>query len=253
MNKHNLITLTTDFGDDFALVQVIANLLSINILAKPAVISNHVSSFSIIEGAFMLLKSHNLFPKGTIHVGVVDPGVGTKREGVIIETKKYFFVGPNNGLFYPSLKNIKQIYRIDEKAISKNHSVTFHGRDIFAKAAGLISIGVVIESFARPLPKAYLKQLTFKKNQVLHVDHYGNIKINNNCKNFQIGDIIRVSSKDFVMELPFVRTFADVAVGSYLTYKGSHDILEVGKNLGSAIEKLKLKVGDVISITKLDL
>ena len=84
----------------------------------------------------------------------------------------------------------------------------------------------------------------------MHVDHYGNIKINNNCKNFQIGDIIRVSSKDSAVELPFVRTFTDVQAGSWLAYKGSHDILEIAKNLGSAVEKLKLKVGDVVSITK---
>ena len=250
--KRPIVSFTTDFGDDFALAQMKASVLMVNPLAKVVTISNNVTKFSILEGAFVLSHSYHLFPKGTIHIGVVDPGVGTKREGIVIKAKDYTFVGPNNGLFYQSVaKSNVKVYRINENLVNPEHSNTFHGRDIFARLAGFLSKGANINSFVKPIGKDKLITMDFKPNQVLHIDHYGNIKINRQCDDLNIGDKLRVriDGKDLIV--PFFKTFGDIPVNHFLAYKGSHEILEIAKNLGSANADLKLQVGDIVQIGKI--
>lgn len=250
--QRRIVTFTTDFGDHFALAQMKASVLMVNSHAKVVTISNQIKPFSILEGAFVLSHTYNLFPKGTIHVGVVDPGVGTKREGVVIKTKNYTFIGPNNGLFSESFKkDVVEAYKINEDLVNPEHSNTFHGRDVFARLAGMLTLNESLDGYAEKMDIKDLITLEFQPDQVLHIDHYGNIKVNRNCDDMQIGDKLEVTFHGQKNVIPFFKTFGDIAPGEYLAYKGSHNIMEIAKNLGSANRYLKLQVGDVLEIEKI--
>lgn len=249
MDKQQIITITTDFGDDFSLSQLKAVILSLNPKAIIVTISNQVSKFSILEGAFILSQAYHLFPKGTIHIGVIDPGVGTQREGVIIKTKRHTFIGPNNGLFSQSTeRETYDLYKINEELVNNKHSNTFHGRDIFAKVAGLIGLNVAVETIADSISNTRLIDLTPQQNQVLYIDPYGNIKVNNDCCNLKIGQNLKIQTENFSLKIPFVKTFNDIQPGGLLAYQGSNGILEIAKNLGSGNAQLKLQIGDVIKV-----
>lgn len=252
IGKPVLITLTSDFGDDFAKSQLEAVIFSLNPKAKFLVCSNQITPYSIIEGAFTISQFAPLTPKGSMHIAVVDPGVGSNRKSIIIQTTNYFFIGPDNGLLYPaaSVDGIKAVYAIDERKISPNHSHTFHGQDIFAKAAALLSLGLVPAKIGKFAPKSLCK-LSILPNQVLHIDSYGNIKINHNCLNLSVGDQIKISGKAFEHIIPFAKTFADVKPKALVAYLGSHNCLELAQNLGNANKILKLTVGDILSIAKI--
>ena len=125
MNK--LITITTDFGDQLAAAQLKAVLLDQGFDGQ--IIENHsINAFSITEGAFSLALIARFSPKGTIHVAVVDPGVGTNRRGIIIKTARSWFFGPDNGLLFQAANNeiIQQVWKLQESDISKETSNTFH-------------------------------------------------------------------------------------------------------------------------------
>lgn len=244
-----IITITTDFGDDFALSQLKAVLLSLNSAVHIVVISNEISDYSIIEGAFVLSQAYNLFPKGTIHIGVVDPGVGSKRDGVVVKSNGHIFIGPNNGLFSKSAQDKnRKIYKIFEDRVNRNRSTTFHGRDIFARLAGFLSIGEKLSKYAKILNENSFRKIDFKAGQILHIDHYGNLKINFETAGLKFGDKLKLTFNKSSIAIPFCNTFADVSAYELLAYRGSHNILEIAQNLGSAQKALNLKSEQVLNI-----
>ena len=141
-----MITLTSDFGlKDPYVAEMKGAILTINPKATTIDVTHDVEKFNIREGAFMLASAAPYFPKGTVHLVVVDPGVGTERRAILIETKLGFFVGPDNGVLVLAAKNqgIKHIYQLtNPKFTLPNISGTFHGRDIFAPAAAHLDRGV---------------------------------------------------------------------------------------------------------------
>lgn len=244
-----IITITTDFGDDFALSQLKAVLLSINPDVQIVVITNEISDYSIIEGTFILSQTYNLFPKGTIHIGVIDPGVGSEREGIVIESNGHTFIGPNNGLFSKSIKNkTSKIYSIIEDNVNKNRSITFHGRDVFTRLAGLLSVGEILSKYTKILDKKKFKEINFKTGQILHIDHYGNLKINFPLGDLKFGDKLKIKLNNSKLIIPFCKTFANVAKHELLAYKGSHNTLEIAQNLGSAQKSLDINLEQVLNI-----
>lgn len=250
MNKP-IITLTSDFGDKFAESQIELVIDGINPHAKFIVGHNAITPFSIIEGAFVISKFYPFSKAETIHIGVVDPGVGTNRRGVIIRTKNYWFIGPDNGLLFPAanLDAIEAVYRIDEDTIG-SLSNTFHGRDIFAKVAAYISLKKPIGLYAHAIEINSLKKLFFKENQVVHIDPYGNVKLNAQPNTLTIGDTVFVTNRGKKIVARYCKTFADVKPGEWLLYQGSHQTLELAINLGSASDTLNVAIEDVLSITK---
>ncbi len=247
MNK--LITITSDFGDQFASAQLRAIIASLGF--KGDVIENHsVSPFSIEEGAFELLVLTKFSPKDSIHVGVVDPEVGSNRKGIIIKTKKSWFVGPDNGLLCKAAtsEGVETAWQLQEAKISKKFSNTFHGRDIFVKAAVYIAKGKQPEEFGSlKIDPQTLRKILFKTGQVLHVDHYGNIKIHWVSK-IKLGQKLTVRTKKGYLEIPFTKTFSDVPPGKPLAFLGSSETLELAVNLGKADRFLSVKLGDVLLI-----
>ncbi|MEJ2272273.1 MAG: SAM-dependent chlorinase/fluorinase [Candidatus Bathyarchaeota archaeon] len=141
-----VISLLSDFGmKDSYVAQMKAIILSINPEVRIIDITHEIEKFNIRNGAFVLASAVNSFPPKSIHVAVVDPGVGTKRRPIIIKTKKSLFVGPDNGLLIlaANQESIVKIYSIENSQYTlSNISKTFHGRDIFAPAAAYLSTGI---------------------------------------------------------------------------------------------------------------
>ncbi|MEK7164104.1 MAG: SAM-dependent chlorinase/fluorinase [Patescibacteria group bacterium] len=227
MNQQ-LITLTTDFGDQFATSQLKAVAYSLGFVGQ--IIENHdVRPFSVIEGAYGIWQLAKYCNTNTIHVGIVDPGVGSDRAGIIIKTQNFWFTGPDNGLLWKAASSgVDTIWQIDESYFGRV-SNTFHGRDVFVKIAVLLSQGKTPKNFGcKPIKK--IKKLEFREGQILHIDNYGNAKIFGN-KTFG---------------LPVVKTFSDVAPNQPLILNGSSDLLELAVNQSSAKDKYGLKLGQVI-------
>ena len=220
-----IITITTDFGDGFATSQL--KVIVAGLGYDGYLVENHdVEPFSIIEGAYGIWQLVKFCSPGTVHLGVVDPGVGSERAGIIIKTRNFWFVGPDNGLLYPAAvaDGIERIWKVID---FENVSNTFHGRDIFIKEAVYLALG----EKPRGEEIEEIKKLRFQEGQVIHIDHYGNAKI--------------WGGETF--GLPVVKTFSDVPEGSPLIFNGSSDLLELVVNLGSAQERFGLKLGQVIS------
>lgn len=246
----NLIAITTDFGDGFASIQLRAILSSLNFVGE--VIENHgVSPFSITEGAFQILVLSRFTPPNSILVGVVDPGVGTERKGIVIKTNKTYFIGPNNGILWPAANNnhINSVWQLDESKIGGSISNTFHGRDVFIKVAAYLALGKQPESFgALKVSKSILEKLDFKSGQILHIDSYGNIKVHW-PKKISVGNNLLMETGKCKCVIPIVKTFSDVSAGKPLALLGSSDTLELAVNFGSAQKFFGVSVGNLINIT----
>lgn len=242
------ITITTDFGDQFATAQLKAVITTLGFTGN--LIENHsVTPFSIIEGAFQIALLSEFTPEKTIHVGVIDPGVGNSRSGIVIETTRSWFIGPNNGLLYEAARKqrIKYIWRIKEAFFGPLVSKTFHGRDIFIKTAVQLAHSKRPNDFlCTQLSKNELIKIEFKKGQVLHIDHYGNIKVFYPYPLHKKQLTIQTNSYSF--KIPIVDTFSNVKEGSPLAYIGSSNTLELAVNLKRADKYFNLKVGDILDI-----
>jgi len=229
--KLKTITITTDFGDGFATSQLHCVLACLNFNGK--VIENHdVKPYSIVEGAYGIWQTSKYCPKGIVHVGIIDPGVGSDRVGIVIKTKNFWLVGPDNGLLYPAAKRdgIKKVWKINNSSFGKI-SNTFHGRDIFIKIAAMLANKQNPKDFGcKEIKTKDLIKLEFQTGQILHIDKYGNLKIWGN-KTFG---------------LPLVNTFSDVEIGKALVLKGSSELLEICLNQQSAREYFKAELGQIL-------
>lgn len=270
MSKRPIITLLTDFGlRDSYVAEMKAVILSICPEANIVDISHEVRKFDIRMGAFLLARAAKFFPKGTIHLAVIDPSVGTGRRPIIIETEKSLYVGPDNGLLMLSAHKdgIKHIYTIvNQKYMLREISRTFHGRDIFSPAAAYLAKGVppsefgpeifdpVTPSFAKP--KIISK--TMIEGEIVHIDDFGNIITNialDELKALGIeeGDtvIIEVSGRE--LELKLCKAYAEAPPNMPLTIVGSCGFLEISVNQGEASKFFGVSLGEKIFICKKDL
>jgi len=249
----NLIAITTDFGDGFASVQLRAILSSLHFAGD--VIENHtITPFSILEGAFQILILSRFTPSNSVHVGVVDPGVGSERKGIVIKTNRFYFVGPNNGTLWPAANNdhIVSVWQLQETKISNEISNTFHGRDVFIRVAAYLAKGKRPESFGSiRVSKSVIEKIGFETGQVLHIDTYGNIKIHWPRK-INIGEKLLVENGEHKYTFPIVKTFSDVPTGKLLALFGSSKTLELAVNLGSAKTLMDVSIGDQLNINSLE-
>ena len=146
-----IVTLTTDFGLQDAYVGAMKGvILGIAPDVRLVDLSHQVPPQDIAAGAFVLFSAYRAFPAGTVHVAVVDPGVGSARRGVVIETPTYRFVGPDNGLFGPiyASEPIERVVEIQNRDLMRPEvSATFHGRDVFAPAAAHLCRGAPVDAF----------------------------------------------------------------------------------------------------------
>lgn len=256
----SVITLTTDFGlIDPYVAEMKAVILRINPEAKIVDITHNVEKFNIRMAAYVLSAAAPYFPQNTVHVAVVDPGVGTQRKPILIETKHGFFIGPDNGILVLAAKKqgIKHVYEISNpRFMMEKVSQTFHGRDIFAPAAAYLSKGVSPSSFGKEIRKIVapkFARIIRRDNkllgEVLHVDSFGNIITNITAKELEwldVKDEIVLKLKEAKLALKLCRAYAEVELGKPLAIIGSHDFLEISINQGNAAEAFKVKAGDRI-------
>ncbi len=245
-----IITLTTDFGNSEYVGAVKGVIYSIcrNVLIVD--ITHNIRKFDVLHAYYVLLSTHKYFPKGTIHLAVVDPGVGTERKAVVIYTDDYIFIGPDNGIF-SFIENPKEIYEIE---IPEDASKTFHARDVFAPTAAKIACNL----------KLNLKKLdTFKKldlkpkiignriaGKILCVDDFGNIITNipNEMIDADFGDVIEVKIDNRAFKMRFVETYGRAEKGELICLIGSGGFLEISVNQGDASKVLGIKGGENIEV-----
>ncbi|MEO5359210.1 MAG: SAM-dependent chlorinase/fluorinase [Nitrospirota bacterium] len=182
-------TLLTDFGlADTFIAQMKGVMLSINPEINIVDMTHSIEPFNIRHAAVALGMSYKYFPAGTIHIAVVDPGVGSSRRGIIVDTGKYCFVGPDNGIFsIIYAENKYKVYHItDKRAFINPTGATFHGRDVFAPTAALISKGMCPGELGSPVIDYNFFKITPPSNiggntitgEVLYIDRFGNVITN---------------------------------------------------------------------------
>jgi len=247
------VVLITDFGLRDGFVGALKGvMLSINPNLQIVDLSHEVSPFEILEGALLLKAHYRYFPKGSIFVGVVDPGVGSQRRGMILETDNYLFVGPENGLFDLVLKEEGNFraYEIGEKYTLPRKNNTFHGRDVFAPVAAHLSLGVKPSEIGRKVNYRFF--LNYPKpinegdkviGEIVYFDRYGNAVTNVPCGNFR-GGIFRGESFKVV---PFFLAGERDKLNSTC---GSFGLMELFVPQDSARERFSLKKGERVVFLK---
>jgi len=254
------ITLLSDFGDVYP-ASMKGVILGIDPGANIVDITHSIPRHDIRAGAFILMATAKYYPSGTVHIAVVDPGVGTKRRAIAVraesrDVEAQFFIGPDNGLLIPAAKSIGEIkvYEISNRALFReNISGTFHGRDIFAPIGAYISKGIGIEKVGERIND--FKILDFGKGkkikdslqgEVIYIDIFGNIITNffGKSVDFQSGDELMVDKRKVI----FSSSYGFCEEGDPLALVGSHGYLEIAVNMGSAARMFCKKQGDEIKI-----
>ena len=251
-----LIALLTDFGLKDGFVGTVKGVIkSINPSVDIIDISHDINSFDILEGALILRASYKYFPKNTIFTVVVDPGVGSSRNAVIVKTNNYIFVAPDNGVLSLMIReeNIEKIVKIENKKfLLPRDNNTFHGRDIFAPVSAYISRGIPIEEFGTPLTS--LKKVDFPEpkykndiieGQIIKFDKFGNAITNiENISGFKEGFV-----SDKKIE-GIINSFLEGEKGKLYLIKGSFGYYELSTPLASAKDTFNLKKGDKVIIKR---
>ena len=257
-----IITFLSDFGTKNSYTaQMKAVALSMTD-ARLVDITHNITAHNIREGAFILKTSVPYFPAGTVHVAVVDPGVGTIRKGIAIITRSQILIGPDNGLLIPAANALGNfnVYEItNQDLMIQPVSNTFHGRDIFTPLAANIVNGLSFDQIG-PLITDYITLnletavITEKTatGQIISMDNFGNIITNIN--NFELSKFLNYDKKIMVFigkknhDISFVKTYNFAEKGKLVATIGSSNYLEISINQGNAAEKLKVKPDDEIKI-----
>ncbi len=262
-----LIVLLTDFGVRDPYVPIMKAVIeSINPEAKVIDMVHDVESFNIMQAAFILSVSTRYFPRGTVFVVVVDPGVGTSRRAIVMKTcDGKFFVAPDNGVLSPiiSSENLCEIREItNENFMLKPISGTFHGRDVFAPVAAYITLGTPLHLFGPEIKvddviKINMPKPSYHGNYVqgaiVYFDKFGNAITNIEVKNVRW---LRPSSKVKVIVkrekfiTKFVKSFGYVGEGETALIEDSFGLLELVVNRGSAKDRYGLKYGYEIIVER---
>ena len=211
-------------------------------------VTHEIPAQDIEAGAFMLFAAYKTFPHGTVHVAVVDPGVGSARRPIIVTANDQFFVGPDNGIFsyiYDREPSHRTFHVTAEEYFRPDPSSTFHGRDIFAPVAAALSAGVSPEQFGPLIDDEVRLPSLETPLRIIHIDRFGNCVTNISRERFE-GKSLLINGRtisavrNFYGEAPAVEIFA---------IWGSTGFLEVSVNGGSAARILVAKRGDAVYST----
>lgn len=254
-----IVTLLTDFGTEDGYVGAIKGIL---LRHQPDLqivdITHNIEAYNIRQAAFAIVNYAYYYPKGTIHIVVVDPGVGSKRKGLIIKAASQYFIGPDNGVFsFLFQEENFKAFEIDESMVSSTISPTFHGRDVFAPAALKLCEGYTPDQFCHPASNisafydSYTKisdrEFTLK---VIHIDHFGNLVLNFKMTDWEaIGspqDIKTQIKHCFIYGIK--QTFSEVEEGQILVIWDSSGFLQISQFMGDASRLLHMSVGDEVRL-----
>jgi S-adenosylmethionine hydrolase len=260
-----IITLTTDFGTrDWYVAAMKGVILGINPAARIVDLTHEIQSHNVLEGALFLRGSARYFPPGTIHVVVVDPGVGSERRPLCVKAAQHYYIAPDNSvlsLVVPPEEPLNAVAIENARYLRPTVSATFHGRDVFAPAAAHVSLGVdmkelgpeVHEIGRLELPSPAMMDNGTAEVHVIHIDRFGNIITNMDRVSWEnltrSGDKIDVEIGIGSLVLNRIsRTYEDVPLGAPLALWGSTDLLEISVNRGNAAKQTGLNVGDKVKI-----
>lgn len=257
----SVITLLTDFGLSDAFVGTMKGvILGICPEARIVDLSHGIAPQRIEEGAFVLRTAYPYFPDGTVHVAVVDPGVGGARRALIVETPGYRFVGPDNGIFahvYMREAALRVVSVTEPRFMLPEISNTFHGRDVFAPVAAHLALGAPVSDFGTVITDYETGTVTEPVSheggitgRVLHIDRYGNIITD-------IGDALfrkttrekrfRIRLADLALDRVSA-SYDEAPAGASLAILDSAGLLEIAVNGGSAAEMLAVSTGDRVDV-----
>ena len=254
----SIITLTTDFGSSNPFFGIMKGvILSIYQDARIEDITHDIAPQNIYEANFVIQSSYHYFPKGTIHVCVVDPGVGNTRKPVLIQTENYMFIGPDNGIFTGIInkENILNVIELTEtKYWLENISQTFHGRDIFAPVAAYLAKGENSLNFGKKIKTENLTRLNISRpikkkdsyiGSVQFIDHFGNIITDIPNSEIQGNITGKVKNNDFK---GLVLSFSEANSNDLYAIKGSNGYIEIFINKGNAGRYTNATIGDTVKI-----
>lgn len=260
MKTPALITLLSDFGDQDGYVAAMKGVI---LGQAPGVrlvdVAHGIRRHDIRSAAWVLRQCAWTFPAGSCHVAVVDPGVGTDRAALLVEANGHYWIGPDNGIFAWVLKQHApaRLWHIKAGVVRPGGaSATFHGRDVFAYAAGLLAKGVRLDRIAEPADscvepdwlKPVLQGHTIQ-GEILHVDHFGNAITNIPATLVaDRGPAARIKVGKRILR-GIRTTYADVPVGEPLALVGSDGMLEIAVNQGDAGHLLAVTSGSAVLLT----
>jgi S-adenosyl-L-methionine hydrolase (adenosine-forming) len=236
----SIITLLSDFGTaDGYVAEVKGIMLSRAPEAAVVDVAHDVAPHDIEAGRLAIARYWRRFPSGTVHFAVIDPGVGSSRRSLAVESDGRFLVGPDNGLLSPAL--LLAGAKAVELPIPAGAAPTFHGRDVFAPAAALLAAGTPLDALGSPVVDPEIRRTREARRVadgaiegvVITVDRFGNAVTNLLAAH---GGVIEVGK----LRLPVLRTYADVASGTPLAVVGSSGLIEIGVRDGSAAAVLGL-------------
>ena len=244
--KH-VVTFLSDFGlADAYVAQVKARILSAAEDTLVVDITHEIPSYEIISAAWLLYTSYAFFKEGTVHLAIVDPGVGTERNSIAVKKQGHIFIGPDNGIFsflYPADEVIEVTWRPDGPI-----SHTFHGRDIFAP--------VVVKALDDPTCKGLGPALDdpvtidVKRPMVVHIDKFGNVVTSIECPCMKPGMVLQVEK---IRIDRIAGTFADIPEGELALVCGSANTIEIAANRNSAAQMIGACVGMPVQVDYPDL
>ena len=255
-----IVTLLTDFGTEDGYVGAMKGVILCGLPESKLVdISHEICPFDVHQAAFVLNNYSWNFPQGTIHLVVIDPGVGTKREGLVLQSGGQYFVGPNNGVFsYIYRYKHYEAYRILDKKLGTNISPTFHGRDVFAPVAVKIGKGESLKKFCKIYTNlcSFIEAPEDLKNgeyrlKIIHVDHFGNLILNFTIEDWQdLGspEDVKVQVNHSFIE-GIKNTFGAVKERELVVTWDSQGFLQIAQNCGNASKLLKKVPGNSVRMT----
>jgi S-adenosylmethionine hydrolase len=260
-----IVTFTTDFGvgDGYAGAMK-GVVLSLAPAAQLVDVTHGVPPMDVAAGAVALAQAASLFPPGTIHIAVVDPGVGGTRADILIESGGSLFIGPDNGVLSLAARAPRRVYRIESSLFRRDPvSPTFHGRDVFAPTAGRLAAGAVaadvgpsIDTIVELGSPPLHKQGGVVEGQAIHVDSFGNLITSLPAELFA-GSVaagaaevqVEVEGAEGRFRPVFGRTFSDVQSGALIAYIGSGGQLEIARRDGSAAARMGAGRGTPVRVT----
>ncbi|MHC4693178.1 MAG: SAM hydrolase/SAM-dependent halogenase family protein [Planctomycetota bacterium] len=241
-----MIVLLTDFGQSEYVGIMKGVIYKIAPDAKIVDLCHDISPQNIIEASWILKNNYMYFPEGAVFCCVVDPGVGTQRKALAVRTEDYYFVAPDNGILWETLKH-QRIIEIRQIPVPPDASRTFHGRDVFAKAAVNIDLGNFNEvgEKIKEIEKLELYQ-NQRQGIVVRIDRFGNI-VTNLTKQDKDEYSLQIADRKYVMN--FYPDYDSANEGDLFLIEGSCNTLEISLKNGNAVDKLNVKVGEKITIS----
>lgn len=261
MQASAVITLTTDFGYNDPFVGIMKGVIrGINPSIEIIDITHGITPQDIREAAFVIGTSYAYFPRNSIHIVVVDPGVGSERRPIIVMTDNHYFIGPDNGVFTLVYLNSHEQLQVTavtaEHYFLQNRGATFHGRDVFAPVAAWFSKGIraerlgdIVEDYRSiDLPMPRRSEDGLLHGEVIHIDRFGNAITNIKAEDIQSllgkkkSDLLRIRIKD--RAVPLREFYSQGPAGELCALIDSSDLLELFVYLGSAATAFGIKAGD---------